>query len=96
MAQHGSSVVLYTGAANTTPGSGIARVVASHFSAHHKVLRTTEDFIEAIRKAREITDSFGPRWAASEQTPPHPLTAGVAKLLAKPSGPQPNSVFPYR
>ncbi|VDL60820.1 unnamed protein product [Hymenolepis diminuta] len=55
-AQYGSAVVLSNNTNDPTP-----HVLTSHFAAHHTVLRTTEDFIEAIRKARELADEFGPR-----------------------------------
>ncbi|KAL7054187.1 hypothetical protein AAHC03_026408 [Spirometra sp. Aus1] len=61
------------------------KVVASHFMAHHSVLRTTSDFIDAIRKAREVADAFGAQWAREDDRSAPPAT----------SAPQPNSVFPY-
>lgn len=93
-AQYGSAVVL----SNDTSGHG-PRVLTSHFAAHHTVLRTTEDFIEAIRKARQLSDEFGPRWAKEDELagdPKFTQTESTSKLISKPRGPQPNSVFPYR
>ncbi|CDS43324.1 Niemann Pick C1 protein [Echinococcus multilocularis] len=87
-AQHGSAVVLAASHPHsnfTATSTQQLRVLTSHFAAHHSVLRTTEDFIEAIRKAREISDIFGPRWANE---------SSIA-IETTPRGPQPNSVFPY-
>nr|CDS33612.1 Niemann Pick C1 protein [Hymenolepis microstoma] len=92
-AQYGSAVVLSDNTSDHTP-----RVLTSHFAAHHTVLRTTEDFIEAIRKSRELADEFGPRWKKEDEiagAPPMTMTDSISKLLSKPKGPQPNSVFPY-
>ncbi|VDK24039.1 unnamed protein product [Taenia asiatica] len=94
-AQYGSAVVLVPSHAttNATAWQG-SRVLTSHFAAHHTVLRSTEDFIEAIGKAREIADIFGPRWA-NESALVAKSTTTFSKLTSKPRGPQPNSVFPY-
>uniref|UniRef100_A0A0R3TQD9 SSD domain-containing protein n=1 Tax=Rodentolepis nana TaxID=102285 RepID=A0A0R3TQD9_RODNA len=91
-AQYGSAVVLSRNASDGTP-----RVLTSHFTVHHTVLRTTEDFIEAIRKSRELADEFGPRWAKEDKLAGANMTMtdSISKLLSKPKGPQPNSVFPY-
>ncbi|EUB55584.1 Niemann-Pick C1 protein [Echinococcus granulosus] len=96
-AQHGSAVVLAASHPHsnfTATSTQQLRVLTSHFAAHHSILRTTEDFIEAIRKAREISDIFGPRWA-NESSMAIETTPMFSKLTSKPRGPQPNSVFPY-
>ncbi|KAM7541010.1 hypothetical protein Aperf_G00000046447 [Anoplocephala perfoliata] len=92
-AQYGSAVII----SNGTGGHG-PRVLTSHFAAHHTVLRTTEDYIEAIRKAHQVSDEFGSRWAKEDELNGDPkltVTESISKLISKPKGPQPNSVFPY-
>uniref|UniRef100_A0A183SY07 SSD domain-containing protein n=1 Tax=Schistocephalus solidus TaxID=70667 RepID=A0A183SY07_SCHSO len=79
-AQFGNSIAL----ADSVNGRS-KRVIASHFMAHHSVLKTTPDFIDAIRKAREVADAFGAQWANEDgRSAPTPTFT-----------PQPNSVFPY-
>ncbi|VDN09838.1 unnamed protein product, partial [Dibothriocephalus latus] len=79
-AQFGNAIAL----ADSANGQS-KRVLSSHFMVHHSVLKTTEDFIDAIRKAREISDAFGAQWAKEDGRSAPPLTFA----------PQPNTVFPY-
>nr|VZI05276.1 unnamed protein product [Spirometra erinaceieuropaei] len=79
-AQFGDAVALEDSASGQSK-----RVVSSHIMAHHSVLKTTPDFIDAIRKAREVTDAFGAQWAREDN----------GSETSQTSAPPLNSVFPY-
>ncbi|XP_059177253.1 NPC intracellular cholesterol transporter 1-like isoform X2 [Physella acuta] len=51
-AAYGTGVQLYTGEHNRT------RVGASYFMTYHTILKTSEDYINALKDAREISDNI--------------------------------------